>query len=479
MNRGKTASLHSSRNPQGEAERYIESLNFSETTRFFILIEPGLGYMTAPIKKRVPSAKIIALHAEKPSDFPLPEAPDSEWYPEKGISLQDFLETEIQDCEASNIKLVEWRPSLAVYGKAYLSLIEETSTYIKRADANVRTTFAFGSRWFKNFFKNIDSIKMALCPSPLSMPIIVTGAGPGLENEAEKLKTEADRNSIFILAASSSQAALEARGIIPDLVISTDGSQWAKLHLYSLFRGKAHEASHMPLAAALTASLPSQCETTPVLIISDGSFWQTLILKELNIPFITLPLRGTVTATALDLGFALTGEDIYITGMDLANSDISSHARPYCFDGLLEEKAGRFNPFYSQSYKRSSKLKAGGAFDIYASWFKKQLPLYPRQLYSMGKNNPIFGTKELPKSALKPEKGTAKTFFKTITLNFNERPAEKARCILENALKEKNRSEEIKKELTCLLFQGNEDLSQNDFTGRIRSMLGFDKGTNE
>ena len=119
MDQEKIRSLHSRYNPRAEADRYINSLSLNDRIRygkirFFILIEPGLGYIIAPLKKTAPNAKIISLHAGKlPMDKSAvllaekPASPDSEWYPEMGISIQEFLEKEIPDSEAAEIKMLE------------------------------------------------------------------------------------------------------------------------------------------------------------------------------------------------------------------------------------------------------------------------------------------------------------------------------------------------------------------------------------
>jgi len=478
MNQEKIASLHSRYNPQGEAERYIDSLSINEKIRFFILIEPGLGYMVAPLKRKAPRAKVIALHAEKPGQIPAAKLPkvvaDSEWYPETGVSVQEFLEVEIPDSEANEIRLLEWRPALNVYGHLYRTLVEEAAAFIKRSDANARTAKAFGSRWFKNFINNLSIIKTVIYPfSPannkISLPLLVTGAGPGLEDAIPIIKNEVP-GDLFILASSSSIAALEANDLTPDLTISTDGSNWARLHLFNSFRGNSAKKETCPLAAALTAALPSQCGDLPVLIISDGSLWQTLILRELQIPFIALPQRGTVTAAALDLAFALTGGQIYIAGMDLANRDIRSHARPYSFDILIEEKASRVNPAYSETYKRSSLLKAGESFGIYASWFKKQLSLYPRPLYPVGKNNPVFESRtDLPFAARQNTEASIK--FNKTSLSFIDAPSERAISILEASLQDPVRSETLRKELQTLLLPGREAMSGNDLVLEIIEVI--------
>lgn len=473
MNREKITALHSRYNPQAEAERYIASLSLNEKIRFFILIEPGLGYMIAPLKKRIPTAKIIALHAEEDhSNNHLVQAvtdhPDAQWYPGRGITIRDFLENEIPDSQAEEIRILEWRPALAVYGSSYLALVEQTVEFIKQMDANTRTFKALGGKWFKNFFKNLSIIRKVFRPVTLSMPLLVSGAGPGLEDSIPLIREKKLNGSLFILAVSSSVAALEAEGIAPDMVISTDGGNWAAFHLFECLRGKPLSGDTpgntrpCPLAAAMTAALPSQCTDLPVLPISDGSLWQTLILKGLNIPFVVLPQRGTVSAAALDLAFALTSGDIFITGLDLANRDIRSHARPYSLDRFIDEKKSRLNPLYSQTYRRSSLLKAGGSYGIYASWFEKQLSSYPRRLFSLRGNNPLFKSLESSPSAMLSETKTTKESpvqFETFNLEFNGNPSQEAYSILEKALKDPVLSVTLEKELGPIVSQGGGSLS--------------------
>jgi len=474
----KDKSLHSRYNPRLEAERYIDSLPLNENARFLILIEPGHGYMAPPLKKKVPGAKIIALHAEKHEEARHGDI-DTEWFPETGISIQDYLEREIPDSEAAEIQLLEWRPALAVYGQAYLNLVEETVNFIKRVDANARTVKTFGPRWFRNFFKNLGIVSRIFLPAPLSCSLLVTGAGPGLETALPVIRKE--RGRLFLLAASSSAAALKAGNLIPDMVIGTDGSPWAKYHLYELFRDSGSFAS--PLALASTAALPSQAKESPVLLISDGSLWQALILSGLEIPFIVLPQRGTVSATALDLAFALTEGEVFLAGMDLGNRDIRSHARPYSFDSFIEEKAGRFAPVYSQTYRRSSLLKAGGSYGIYTSWFEKQLAAYPKRLHSLGGNNPVFDSIEtgapFTEEILPRTTRTGEDRRKPRTKNFTEDEVSghprRALTILERALENPNLSSKLEEELKALLFNGAA-VSGKELIDSVYSLAGFRRG---
>ena len=486
MDQQKNKYLHSRYNPQSEADRYISSLSLNEKIRFCILIEPGLGYMIKPLRKKCPKAKIISLHVEEftvqaPALGKIsgkPSRADSEWRAGIGTTVQDFLEKEIPDTQADEIKILEWRPALNVYGRQYLSLIEEAVSFIKRADANSRTVKVFGRRWFKNFLKNTAYIQKVLCPAQLSTPLLVTGAGPGLESAIPFIQDKSLNSGLFVIAAASSLKCLKTGNITPNLVISTDGGNWAALHLYECFRSMDNEQSSpsFNIAVSMTAALPSQCEKLAILPISDGSLWQTLVLSKLNIPFITLPQRGTVSASALDLAFSLTKGDIFIAGMDLENSDIRSHARPYSFDRLLEEKAQRFNPVYSQCFKRSSLLKDGGSYGIYASWFKNHLNSYPRQPVSAGKNNPVFNSGGIPKDTV-PKGGTdnkvAAVAFKTIPLKQAAKSSHEAAEVLINALNEPGKfSANLFGELKDLLFPGKSETTKKALIDLISSIGG-------
>ena len=453
--------MHSRYNPQGEAERYINSLSPDQRTRYFILIEPGLGYMIAPLRKKVPGAKIIALHAQTAPAAAEHPQPDARWHPNAGITLQDFLEREIPDTAAAEIRILEWRPALALYGGAYRALVEESAAFIRQSDANLRTLNAFGRRWFRNFLKNLGIIRSVLCPSPLSLPFLVAASGPSLEDAFPLIRQR--RPSLFVLAVASAAMALKTAGIQPNMAIATDGGQWAAFHLLDSFRGAG-----VPLAAALTAALPSRCADLPILPICDGSLWQTLILKELKIPFIVLPQRGTVSASALDLAFALTGGDIFISGLDLANSGIRTHARPYSFDRFPEETARRVNPAYSQAYKRSSLLKEGGSFAIYASWFEKQLAAYPRRLFSLGNNSRVFAS--LAEAPVRPQSAAGDVSFKAATLALEGSPSARACAVLEKALNDPASSAALQKELGPLLL--GRDASLSELTEALRPLAG-------
>jgi hypothetical protein len=383
-------SLHSRYDPVSEAGKYIKTFNFSEKIRFFILIEPGLGYIIPVLGRLFPQAKLVVLHV---SDFftRFPGEPAGNavrWSPGSGISCGEFLEREIPDVGIDAVRIVEWRPALAAYGGAYKDLLERAVTFIRRMDANVRTMRGFGRRWFRNFFRNLSLLRVFLGVTPGSGPWVITGAGPGLEEVLSAIAAM-QRKGAAVLASSSSVPALAAGGVLPDLTIATDGGGWARFHLYESIR--CVSGRPLFLAAALTAALTSQCGGFPVLPLSDGSLWQEAVLERLGVPRLVFPQRGTVTASALDLALRCTKGDVFLAGLDLSSADIKTHARPYALDRFQEEGATRLDPRYSRAFVRAGQISASGSHQVYAEWFGGQLAAYPDRIRSLGKNNPVFG----------------------------------------------------------------------------------------
>jgi hypothetical protein len=326
------------------------------------------------------------------------------------------------------------------FGEAYVKLLSRTVEYIKRMDAEKRTTAAFGKRWIRNFFRNIRNVKETVLYKTADIPVIVTGSGPSLETALPAIRKIQER--CLILAASSSVMALTHGGVSPDIVIATDGGSWALRHIYPCYRTNART-----LAANLCAAIPSQFSSTPHLIINDGSLWQSIILHELSLPSVIIPQRGTVTASAVELAMILTRGNIYLAGMDLAVRDIKTHARPYAFDNLFYSRSCRFTPFYSESFIRSGLIHGGGSMAVYASWFKNRLASWPKRVFSIGGSHEVFEDSII----------SAPTASKKTGDYFSSVPAKEDFCkrgasALLDAMNNPQYTETLTSELTPLLF---------------------------
>ena len=474
-----TAQLHSRYNPQAEAARYIEALNLDSSIKCFLLIEPGLGYLIPVLQRRYSGSKIIVLHAAE--GFPACEDMSvlvPTWQPGGALSVQEFLEREIPDIDAARIRIIEWRPSQLVFGEEYVKLLSLAVECIKRTDAGYRTMSAFGRKWVKNFFRNLGFLRQAVLYRVMDVPVIVVGAGPGLETALPNIRQM--RDSAFILAASSAVLALGHGGVIPDMVISTDGGCWALSHMYQCFRttGLCGRTGAFRLAASLGAALPSQSGDMPLLILNDGSLWQNIVLKELGLPSVIIPQRGTVTASALELALILSTGGIFLAGMDLALRDIRIHARPYGFDHLFFGLSSRLLPVYSQSFIRSGCIQKGGSHDIYAAWFKNQLTLWPKRIFSLGGNHAVFENSLSPPQDRQRRKSND-DHFKVLPVGggpagdeVRPRLCEKGMDALIRALDDSRFAGNLNAELAPMLFPGEAEVANEKLKEAIADIAG-------
>jgi hypothetical protein len=495
--------LHSLYNPVLEAEKFIASLSLENRNyRCFILVEPGLGYMVPALEKQFPSAQVISLHCSaffsSPKYTPYRrENGAASWSPGSDSSLEDFLESVIPDVAPGDIRLIEWRPAAAAYGKEFVEILSRTVEVIRRRAANKATVRGFGRRWLRNSLRNLGLFTRPAKPGRVNRPVLVSAAGPGLEKELPVLAAlAASPSRPFFIAVSSSLPCLVSAGITPDLVVATDGGAWALLHLYEAFRlfrgksfpaprgkdfpaGKTHAAS-VCFACALSAALPSQIGDYPALILADGSVWQRWLLGALALPFAAFPQRGTVSASALDLAFSLSSGPVYVSGLDLCHADLVTHCRPYALDRLRDEGADRLAPAYSGAFEREAAIRGSQALSVYASWFKTELAKYPRPLRVLTEGNRLG----IPRASLPEEiRGSPKTEVRAGETQVlrpagTERPGETAFSkatpgndgvhILLRGLEDPRVGTQIAAELGELLFPDEKNVKKADIENELR-----------
>jgi hypothetical protein len=386
--------IHSRYNPMIEAERYIDSLNSCGCLEYIILAECGLCYVIEPLRKKFPMAKIISLHLSAFYSGKSYAAPDAEWTPDSPLSLNVFLENEIDDIEADKIKIIEWRPAASVYEHKYLNLIKDITVFVKITDANKRTRTAFGRRWLKNVIRNCFLLNCCIKITRITKSdsdCIIAGAGPDLDDAYGAIQ-DLTKNGALLIAVSSAVNALLHAGFRPDIILACDGGNWAPLHLFDSIRFFYDKKISYPvLAFSLSAAVPSQCGVFNLLPISDGSLFQSIAGQFFDIPCMSFPQRGTVSASAIDLALHITSGTIYTAGINFSHKDIRTHVKPYAFDAILSNSADRFRPLYTRQFERADMIIKSGANSIYANWFSRQN--YPRKIYSITNDNRVSNDK--------------------------------------------------------------------------------------
>jgi hypothetical protein len=400
--------IHSRYNPLIEAERYVDSLNWSGNIRYIILAECGLCYLIAPLRRKFPAAKIISMHLSVFYAGKNAARPNAEWLPNNSVNRNVFLENEIDDIEADKIKIIEWRPSASAYGMEYLNLIKDITAFVKRMDANKRTQAMFGCRWVKNVIKNcflfnndINIAEIVRC----GRHCVVAGAGPGLESAYDSIRLLVKNGALLIVVSSAASAALQA-GLRPDIIVACDGGNWALLHLFEcvkyFYKKESPDTAYPVIAFNLSAALPPQCDMFNLLPFGDGSLFQNITQNCLNIPYISFPQRGTVGASAIDLAFYISSGYVYTAGINFSYKDIRTHAKPYAFDKILFNAMNRLRPVHTIQFERFMSIKESGANKIYADWFAKQM--YPREIRAIDCGNSCGIDGEISNKEINPYK---------------------------------------------------------------------------
>lgn len=444
--------LHSRYDPYREAERFISTLSIPDNTDCFILLEPGLNYLSSLLRKKYPDKNIIILHCssffkDNPGYYTCTDK-DAVWYYDSTQRLSDFLEQNIQ--ETASCQLIQWRSAASIYKSEYLSILKAVSEFLQREAANKRTLTVVGRLWIKNFFKALNTSFYPLTVQKGSSAVILCAAGPSLETSLPEIKRQI--NKYFVIAVSSAVGALYKAGIQPDLVISTDAGQWAKFHLNEVFRN----TKRIMFSAPLSSALSSQCYDNPLLVQSDGSIWQNALLSRLEIPFINLKQRGTVSASALDVALTISNGPVFLAGFDMLFKDIQTHARPYSLNFFLESVESRLRPMYSEQFKRASTIRDGNAYTIYGQWFRQKIPSLVNRVCILGTKNPFFKELESYEQLPKTSSNTIKPHLAEMELPVSTSTRE-ALVLLSQILVESRIGPGMCNELSILLNLANKE----------------------
>ena len=372
--------IHSSINPQKEAEKFVseklKSMNGKPS--IILLIFPGLNYIYPILKKAYPDTRIISIYVHKEfhsnSDTNI-YLQDPFWFPETGLPLKQFLYSNISEHDIGNIATFTWEPVIRAFPdevKKHYKTIEQVLT---EYNSNISTTRFFGKRYLKNIIRNLFSINTTFIPEKINKPTVIAGAGPSLTAAINLIKNLRER--IFLVALSSSLAALNHQGIYPDMIIATDPGFYSSFHL------NYNHYARLPVAAPLTAYLPETARY-PLLILNQGSFTEKYFLEKLSLPVVNVPPNGTVSGSAVFLTSVLAAGPVILCGIDFCANDILTHCRPHSFDYFFAKNSCRYDSTYGRYYSNmvtnyrkkipgDPGARASGQLSAYSGWFSTTL----------------------------------------------------------------------------------------------------------
>ncbi len=336
--------LHSRYDPEREALRFAQTELASAKPSHIVLLGPCLDYLSAAVRGLLPGARIIVVqHTPFFADSSGGRA-DAVWHPGLGTSLEAFLDAALDENAIAGVAVLEWEPATRAFPNQARFAREALRESLERLASSTATVKASGRRWIANACSAFLLVERCRLPEPSCLPIVVAAAGPSLRSSLESLRGCGGR--FLLLAVSSALAACRSAGMEPDLVVSTDGGYWSRLHLYPL-AGKA-----LTLASPLTA-LPSSslCRRSAFLLLDQGSFAEAELLPALG-PSVKIAPHGTVSGTAIQLAARLGAGPIVTAGLDLASMGDKDHASPHGFEPLLEKSVSRIAPLEGAAWRR-------------------------------------------------------------------------------------------------------------------------------
>jgi hypothetical protein len=194
--------------------------------------------------------------------------------------------------------------------------------------------------WLKNLFTNLALLPDAagLDSQRVLEPILVTGAGPSLEQSIREIQRIRDR--VRLLATDTSLPTLAASGIAPDWVCVLESQ------VHNLGDFVPAFCPSMRLLCDLTAS-PTVLRRFPKRTFFSSRFYPLELFSRLErfglLPA-ALPPLGSVGVSAVQLALRLTRGPVLFAGLDFAFQPGKTHARgaPSHLARLIS--GGRFHP---------------------------------------------------------------------------------------------------------------------------------------
>ena len=366
--------LHSRYNPVEEANKFVKSINIDFVPTNVIVTGPCLPYLYHSLKEVFPSAKISAIQYSR--DFEKhSQSWDKVFLVDSNTSILDFQEELFNyfgEEQLFSSLFLSWKPSEKPFAKQYEITWTSIKNALDKSKILIGTRSYFNKTWLKNslrffkftknlYFSNEDNKKAF--SKKISKPFFITASGPSLNHQVDFIKEY--RDSVFLLALSSSVAVLLSNDIIPDCILTTDGGYYAKRHLRILETNPKY--SEIPIMVPPEANLPAKIlDTNPIIPLNYMDSTDSKLMNFLRMDFLPASRNGTVSGTAAELGIFLSKKNVYFTGLDLASSKGYSHTQP---NQLENDNCLSDNKLRSKEQRICPGSFSNESLEIYRNWF--------------------------------------------------------------------------------------------------------------
>jgi hypothetical protein len=381
---GSARALHSTVDPEKEAQRLAATLNEGEPG-FVVFLGLGAAYAAEAVLSAGSAAHVLAIDfdisgiAELLSSREYSALGDPRFTllvdPDSGLIQKTILglyNPALCGCFRTlplRARVERDKQNFTTAGEAVQGAIEKVS-----ADYSVQAHF--GMRWFSNIIRNMGRAQFRN-PGPPQINAASTrhtaicAAGPSLDDQIPLLLER--RESLFVIAADTSLPALLAGGVKPDAVVSIDCQHISYYHFIGA------DCADIPLFLDI-ASPPmlSGFSRSPFFFCGGHPLASYISKKWKPLPVLDTS-GGNVAYACLSLAQQLRARRITVYGADFSYPLGRTYARgTYIY------------PFFERKQDRLSPLEAGLSSFLYRSPF-----LPPENEAPPGRVSPCYETASL------------------------------------------------------------------------------------
>ena len=357
--------IHSAYNPQNEAKVFVQSTEIPFKAQTLVILEPGLSYCAPFFREKFPGIRLCAVrftNAFSEADT-LFDAVFHLFSADERHTFEAELQAFFKEDGILYAHFAQWLPCAKIFAELSDIAWAVIKKQLELSQTILNTNGYFSKRWLKNAVAFIRNGRHFATIERGTEPVLIAASGTSLSSSLYEIQKI--RNRVFLIAVSSALSPLLHHGITPDLVISTDGGYWAKLHLTALLKQHGIPLALSAEGAAFSKIL-SQSTIVP-LSYQDGA--GSALLPRCGIPSFSAERNGTVSGTALEAALSMTSGPVFLCGLDLASARGFQHTMPNALDSQNDAVAGRLCT--KETRITRSRFNAG-ALAVYEAWFSRE-----------------------------------------------------------------------------------------------------------
>jgi len=412
---GGSLPLHSTFHPDREGERFRD---LYAGDGFLLFLGMGAGYHITPFLPLAGVSSILIVDQSLPLLRRVLEHVDLHqvFLDPRVRLLVDKSKDEIEAYLLANyipallgdLRSIPLWPRFTASKDYFKSVMEAVETTINKIADDYTVQAAFGKKWFVNTLSNFRVAERTGTTLSPQKKVIVTGAGPSLEEALPEIRRL--RDGYFLIASDTSLPWLLAHDLEPDCVISIDCQQVSYHHFLKGYPRR------VPLLLDL-ASPPGLTRLSDrLLFFSSGHpFSQFVNRNWRSFPFIDTS-GGNVSHAAVSLASRLGAREIRLYGVDFSYPEGKTYARgTYLYD-YFEARETRRAPveshFFTLIFKNKTVIRE--TFPGYVRYTTKPLLSYKERMETLFRSvdaeivhAPVKGLAfDVPRPGARPKAGS-------------------------------------------------------------------------